>query len=62
MRWRDGQGHRFVVQAEVRLQDCTLWLTKQQLADLYESTPQDITQHIRAIYTESELSETATCK
>ena len=44
------------------MQDRTLWLTKQQLADLYESTPQNITQHIRAIYTESELSETATCK
>ena len=27
-----------------------------------ESTPQNITQHIRAIYAESELVEAATCK
>ena len=27
-----------------------------------ESTPQNITQHIRAIYVESELVEAATCK
>ena len=47
---------------QVRLEGRTLWLTQQQLADLYESTPQNITQHIRAIYTESELIEAATCK
>ena len=47
---------------QVRLEDRTLWLTQQQLADLYESTPQNITQHIRAIYLESELAEAATCK
>ena len=47
---------------QVRLEGFTLWLTQQQLADLYESTPQNITQHIRAIYTESELIEAATCK
>jgi hypothetical protein len=47
---------------QVRLEDRTLWLTQQQLADLYESTPQNITQHIRAIYAESELTEAATCK
>ncbi|MGH6626335.1 MAG: virulence RhuM family protein [Burkholderiaceae bacterium] len=37
-------------------------MTQQQLADLYDSTPQNITQHIRAIYAESELTEAATCK
>ena len=47
---------------QVRLEGRTLWLTQQQLADLYESTPQHITQHIRAIYAGSELIEAATCK
>ena len=47
---------------QVQLEGRTLWLTQQQLADLYESTPQNITQHIRAIYAESELIEAATCK
>ena len=47
---------------QVRLDGRTLWLTQQQLADLYESTTQNITQHIRAIYAEHELTEAATCK
>lgn len=47
---------------QVRLEDRTLWLTQQQLADLYQGTPQNITQHIRAIYSEGELTEAATCK
>ncbi len=47
---------------QVRLSENTLWLTQQQLADLFQSTPQNITQHIRAIYTERELDELATCK
>lgn len=47
---------------QVRLEDRTVWLTQQHLADLYESTPQNITQHIRAIYSDGELAEEATCK
>ena len=47
---------------QVRLSGGTLWLTQQQLADLYQSTPQNITQHIRAIYADGELLESATCK
>lgn len=47
---------------QVRLADGGLWLTQQHLADLYQSTPQNITQHIRAIYADGELLEAATCK
>lgn len=47
---------------QVRLSGGTLWLTQQQLAELYQSTPQNITQHIRAIYAEGEVEEAATCK
>ena len=47
---------------QVRLENQTLWLTQQQLADLYQSTSQNITQHIRAIYADGELQEEATCK
>ena len=47
---------------QVRLQDGAVWLTQQQLSDLYQSTPQNITQHIRAIYQTGELQEEATCK
>ena len=47
---------------QVRFQEGGLWLTQQQLADLFQSTPQNITQHIRAIYQTGELREEATCK
>ena len=47
---------------QVRFHEGGLWLTQQQLADLFQSTPQNITQHIRAIYQTGELREEATCK
>ncbi|MCW2001945.1 hypothetical protein FHY30_000638 [Xanthomonas arboricola] len=40
----------------------TVWLTQAQIAGLYQTTPQNITQHLKAIYAEGELDETATCK
>lgn len=46
---------------EVRLEHGTVWLTQAQLAALYQSTPQNVTLHVRAIYAEGELAEEATC-
>jgi hypothetical protein len=40
----------------------TLWLTQAQIAELFGTTPQNITLHLRAIYGEGELLEAATCK
>jgi hypothetical protein len=47
---------------EVRLEGETLWLDQNGLADLFQSTRQNITIHIQNIYEEKELSEEATCK
>ena len=47
---------------EVRLQDETVWMTQAAMAELYQTTPQNITTHLKAIYGESELGEGATCK
>lgn len=46
----------------VRLDGKTVWLTQADLAELYQTTPQNITQHLAAIYAEGELDEAATCK
>jgi len=46
----------------VRIEGRTVWLTQAQMADLYQTTPQNITTHLRAIYEEGELDEAATCK
>ena len=40
----------------------TVWLTQAAMAELYGTTPQNITQHITAICDEGELDEAATCK
>jgi hypothetical protein len=40
----------------------TLWMTQAQIAELFETTPQNITIHLKSIYAEGEFSEAATCK
>jgi len=47
---------------EVRLDEGTVWLTQAQIAELFQTTPQNITLHLRAIYVEGELREGPTCK
>ena len=47
---------------ECRFEHETLWLTQAQMADLFQTTPQNITLHLKAIYAEGEQSEAATCK
>ena len=47
---------------QVRLENETLWLTQAQIAELFQTTPQNITLHLKAIFADGELDENATCK
>ncbi len=47
---------------EVRMEGETVWLTQASMAELFQTTPQNITLHIRNVYEEGELTEEATCK
>ena len=47
---------------QCRFEDETLWLTQAQIADLFQTTPQNVTLHLKTIFAEGELSEAATCK
>lgn len=40
----------------------TVWLTQAQMATLFQTTPQNITIHIKNVYNEGELFEDSTCK
>ncbi|MBF8301392.1 MAG: virulence RhuM family protein [Acidobacteria bacterium] len=40
----------------------TLWLTQVQIAELFQTSVPNINLHLKAIYTESELTEAATVK
>lgn len=53
----DGKTH-----LEVRLENETLWLTQQQMADLYQTSRTNVVEHIKHIYEEGELHENSTCR
>lgn len=50
------------VKLDVRLEDETIWLSQQMMADLFRTTQQNISQHIRNIIDEGELQLEATHK
>ena len=47
---------------DVRFEDQTVWLTQQQMAELFQSSRSNIVEHIRNIYDEGELNESSTCR
>ena len=47
---------------ETRLEDETVWLTIDQMAELFQTTKQNISLHIQNIFEEGELQEDATVK
>jgi hypothetical protein len=47
---------------DCRFDEGTIWLSQAQIADLFQTTPQNVTLHLKAIYAEGELAEAATCK
>jgi hypothetical protein len=53
----DGQ-----VKIDVRLEDETVWLTQQLMADLFQTTKQNVGQHLKNIFSEGELSENSVVK
>ena len=47
---------------DVRLEDGTVWLTQQHMADLFQTTQQNISLHLQNVYEEGELQREATHK
>ena len=68
MRQNTGQGEIILYQPDetirlaVRLEDETVWLTQAQMAELFQTTKNNITLHIGNIYKEKELSQKSTSK
>lgn len=50
------------VRVDVFIQDETVWLTQKSLAELFDTSTQNITTHLKNIYEDAELQEDATCK
>ena len=51
-----------LINIEVKIQDETVWLTQQQMADLFQTSRTNIVEHIKHIYEERELDENSTCR
>jgi len=63
------QGNIIIYQSEdgntkidVRLENENIWLTQKMMAELFQTTPQNITIHLKNIFEEAELQENSTCK
>ena len=46
-----------LTKVECRFEDETVWLTQQQLADLFHTSRSNIAEHVSHIYEEGELEE-----
>ena len=47
---------------EVKFTGETVWLSQQQMADLFQSSRSNVVEHIKHIYEEGELDEESTCR
>lgn len=68
-RWTSTKGQFLVYQAEdgklkldVRFEDDSVWLTQQLIADLFQSSKQNINHHNNSVYEKGELLPEATVK
>ena len=51
-----------ITKINVNLQDETVWLSQEQLVELYHTSRTNVVEHIRNIYKEGELEENLTCR
>ena len=51
-----------LAKVSVRLVEETVWLTQKQLAEIFDTTRENVVQHIKNILQDGELSENRTCK
>lgn len=66
----DGNASQFIIyqtedgktKLDVRFVEETVWLTQQQMAELFQSSRTNIVEHIGNVYAEGELLESATCR
>ena len=66
----DGNASQFVIyqsddgkiKLDVRFVEETVWLTQQQLAELFQTSRTNVVEHIQHIYKEGELDAATTCR
>ncbi len=56
------QGENGETRIEVKFTGDTVWLSQQQMSELYQTSRSNVVEHIQHIYDERELEEPATCR
>jgi death-on-curing family protein len=49
-------------QISIVVEDDTVWATQRQMSQIFETTPQNITIHLKNVYRDGEIDEISTCK
>jgi death-on-curing family protein len=50
------------VEVTIVFENETVWATQRQMAEIFETTPQNITIHLKKVYSDGEISAESTCK
>ena len=56
------QNEKGSTKVDAYFNDDTIWMTQKKISEPYQTTPQNITSHIKNIYSDGELNESSTCK
>ena len=56
------QNEKGDTKVDVYFAEDTIWMTQRTMAELYQTTPQNITSHIKNVYEDGELDSDSTCK
>ena len=56
------QSEKGDTKVDVYFAEDTVWMTQRTMAELYQTTPQNITLHVKNIYEDGELDSDPTCK
>ena len=51
-----------IIKINVQLENETVWLTQKQLVELYQTAKSTVSEHIKNIYTDEELTPDATVR
>ena len=50
------------IEVDIMLENDTVWATQRQMAEIFDTTPQNTTLHLKKIYQDGEIDERSTCK
>ena len=50
------------IEVAVMFEDETVWATQRQIAEIFKTTPQNITLHLKKVYNDGEIDVQSTCK